>query len=123
MQRSKIVTKEEVEGVPEAKVTPYGALCKSLVHESFQHPGKEAYMRPRTSMKPTRPAADLGHLGLGPEHSQTRESPFSMHARTCARSHSFTQSFLLLLTNISINCGTSRVEAAAEAEAGAGLDQ
>jgi hypothetical protein len=50
---AKIVTKEEVEGVPDAKVVPYGALCKSLVHESFQAPPPEAYQRkpPKTAAR------------------------------------------------------------------------
>jgi len=76
---AKIVTKDEVEGVAEAKVVPYGALCKSLVHESFQAPPAEAYQRPRTSMKPTRPAADLGNLGLGDSKITQYALAYQMH--------------------------------------------
>jgi len=78
-QSAKIVTKDDVEGVPEAKVVPYGALCKSLVHESFQAPPAEAYQRPRTSMKPTRPAADLGNLGLGDNKATQYSLAYQMH--------------------------------------------
>mmetsp|Transcript_67316 Transcript_67316/g.140236 ORF Transcript_67316/g.140236 Transcript_67316/m.140236 type:complete len:522 (-) Transcript_67316:252-1817(-) len=81
------VTREAVQGHPRGNVEPYGPLCKSLAHESYQAPPKEAYLRLKTAqpkMRNTIPVgtlkpADPGRYGLGEEGKSCYQRTYLEH--------------------------------------------